>query len=64
MEGFIHPVDIQGHVEEAQIDFILRDFDTLKLIEYGNLLKEITFNVLKNIQIAQPILFKQNNIAI
>jgi tripeptide aminopeptidase len=48
MEGFIHPVDIQGHVEEAQIDFILRDFDTLKLIEYGNLLKEITFNVLKN----------------
>ncbi len=48
MEGFIHPIDIQGHVEEAQIDFILRDFDTLKLIEYGNLLKEITFNVLKN----------------
>ena len=48
MEGFIHPVDMQGHVEEAQIDFILRDFDTLKLIEYGSLLKEITFNVLKN----------------
>ena len=46
MEGFIHPVDIQGHVEEAQIDFILRDFNTLKLIEYGNLLKEITFDVL------------------
>lgn len=48
MEGFIHPVDIQGQVEEAQIDFILRDFDTLKLIEYGNLLKEITLDVLKN----------------
>jgi len=48
MEGFIHPVDIQGHVEETQIDFILRDFDTLKLIEYGTLLKEITVNVLKN----------------
>ena len=47
MEGFIHPVDLQGQVEEAQIDFILRDFDTLKLIEYGNLLKEITFDVLK-----------------
>lgn len=47
-EGFIHPVDMQGHVEEAQIDFILRDFDTLKLIEYGSLLKEITFIVLKN----------------
>ena len=48
MEGFIHPVDIQGHVEEAQINFILRDFDTFKLIEYGHLLKEITFKVLKN----------------
>ena len=48
MQGFIHPVDIQGHVEEAQIDFILRDFDTLKLIEYGNLIKEITAKVLKN----------------
>ena len=48
MQGFIHPVDIQGHVEEAQIDFILRDFDTLKLIEYGNLIKEITAKILKN----------------
>jgi tripeptide aminopeptidase len=48
MEGFIHPVDIQGHVEEAQIDFILRDFDTSKLTEYGQMIREITFNVLKN----------------
>jgi tripeptide aminopeptidase len=48
MQGFIHPVDIQGHVEEAQIDFILRDFDTLKLAQYGQMLKEITYNVLKN----------------
>jgi tripeptide aminopeptidase len=47
MEGFIHPVAIQGQVEEAQIDFILRDFDTSKLIEYGQILKEITFDVLK-----------------
>ena len=48
MEGFIHPVDIQGHVEEAQIDFILRDFDSSKLIEYGQMIKEITNNVLIN----------------
>lgn len=47
MEGFIHPVDIQGQVEEAKIDFILRDFDTLKLVEYGMMLKEITSTVLK-----------------
>lgn len=47
MQGFIHPVDIQGQVEEAKIDFILRDFDTLKLVEYGMMLKEITSTVLK-----------------
>ena len=47
-EGFIHPTDISGSVEEAQIDFILRDFDTNKLIEYGEQLKQITHQVLKN----------------
>ena len=47
-EGFIHPTDISGSVEEAQIDFILRDFETSKLIEYGEKLKQITHAVLKN----------------
>jgi tripeptide aminopeptidase len=47
-EGFIHPTDISGSVEEAQIDFILRDFDTSKLIEYGEQLKQITHQVLTN----------------
>ncbi|MDF5690026.1 peptidase T [Aquirufa aurantiipilula] len=48
MEGFIHPVDISGSVETATIDFILRDFKTEKLEEYGMLLKSITHQVLKN----------------
>lgn len=48
MEGFIHPVEISGSVETAAIDFILRDFKTEKLQEYGKLLKEITHQVLKN----------------
>lgn len=47
-EGFIHPTDIRGSVEEAQIDFIIRDFDTSKLIEYGEQIKQITHSVLKN----------------
>lgn len=47
MEGFIHPVEISGSVEEAKIDFILRDFKTEKLQEYGLLLKELTHQVLK-----------------
>lgn len=46
-EGFIHPTDIRGSVEEAQIDFILRDFDTNKLKEYGDNLKQIAHAVLK-----------------
>lgn len=48
MEGFIHPVEISGSVETAEIAFILRDFKTEKLQEYGNLLREITQQVLEN----------------
>ncbi|MHA8088541.1 peptidase T [Aquirufa sp. Wall-65K1] len=48
MEGFIHPVEITGSVETAEIHFILRDFKTEKLSEYGALLKDITQEVLKN----------------
>lgn len=47
-EGFIHPTKIQGGLESATIDFILRDFDTEKLDEYANLVNEITENVLKS----------------
>ncbi len=45
-QGFIHPTDISGHVEEAQIDFILRDFDSQKLKEYGDMIKQIAHSVL------------------
>ncbi len=48
MEGFIHPVSIQGSVEEATIDFILRDFKTDQLVEYGKILTDLTHRVLKH----------------
>ncbi len=48
MEGFIHPVQIQGTVETAQIDLILRDFKTEKLSEYGDFLKKLSAKVLRN----------------
>lgn len=48
MQGFIHPVHMQGAVESAQIDFILRDFKTEKLIEYGEFLRRLTNNILRN----------------
>src|SRR5690606_11705782 len=33
-EGFVHPVHMTGSVEEATIDFIIRDHDTKKLAEH------------------------------
>jgi tripeptide aminopeptidase len=45
-EGFIHPVSIQGTVEEAKIDFILRDFDTKNLKVYGEFIIALTKEIL------------------
>jgi tripeptide aminopeptidase len=48
MQGFIHPVNIEGHVESATIDFIIRDFDEDKLKQHTNVIKEIAENVLSD----------------
>ena len=48
LEGFIHPVEIKGTVEEAVIEFILRDFDKDKLVEYGEIIKKTAQAVLIN----------------
>lgn len=47
-EGFVHPVSINGQVEQVSIDFIIRDFEDEKLLEHGEELKAITLEVLKN----------------
>jgi tripeptide aminopeptidase len=47
MEGFVHPVAIEGHVETASIDFIIRDFDDDKLPLHANVIRKITEDVLK-----------------
>lgn len=44
-EGFIHPVAIQGTVEEATLHFIIRDFNDDKLKDYEAELKNITETV-------------------
>src|SRR5690554_3056929 len=41
-EGFVHPVAIQGTVEEAQIQFIIRDFDDQKLVAHEKEVENIT----------------------
>ena len=40
-EGFVHPVALQGTVEEAMIQFIIRDFNDDKLTEYQSEIERI-----------------------
>jgi tripeptide aminopeptidase len=46
-EGFIHPVRIQGVVEKAEIDFIIRDFVTAELASHEAFLRSVMENVLQ-----------------
>ncbi|MES2427050.1 MAG: peptidase T [Bacteroidota bacterium] len=48
MEGFIHPVGITGHVEQATIEFIIRDFEDEKLVRYANEIRKIADEVLED----------------
>jgi tripeptide aminopeptidase len=47
-EGFIHPVSIAGEVEQATLDFIIRDFEDEKLHLHEEELKKIALKVLQN----------------
>lgn len=46
-QGFIHPVAMQGTVEEASVDFILRDFSDAELQQHGEILKAIADEVME-----------------
>jgi tripeptide aminopeptidase len=46
-QGFIHPVAIKGNVEEASIEFILRDFSDEGLVAHANYLRQLAQNCLK-----------------
>lgn len=48
MEGFVHPVGIEGHVETASIEFIIRDFDDDKLTDHANVIRNVADEVLKS----------------
>ena len=41
MEGFIHPVDMQGNQDEATVDFIIRDFKLVGLKQKEETLRQI-----------------------
>lgn len=40
MEGFVHPVAMEGELEQAKVTFIIRDFKTAKLEEHENKLRD------------------------
>jgi len=50
IEGFIHPVSISGSVEEAEIEFIIRDFNTESLKSHELVLEQ----TVKQVMIAYP----------
>lgn len=45
-EGFVHPVSIHGGLEEATVQFILRDHDTIKMDSYADRLTRIADEVI------------------
>jgi tripeptide aminopeptidase len=47
-EGFIHPVSISGHVEQAEARFILRSFKDDELMGYGELLDATVQNIMED----------------
>ena len=49
-EGFIHPMSINGGLEQAIIEFIIRDHDTSKLSVYEDLIEE----KMKEVALANP----------
>lgn len=47
-EGFIHPVQVAGTVEETTIRFIIRDFDTAKLSDHAQVIRQTLDSVLQH----------------
>jgi len=46
-EGFLHPVSVQGNVEQAEAHFIIRDFDDELLAAHGRTLDALVQEVMK-----------------
>lgn len=47
MQGFVHPTSIEGGLEKATVQFIVRDFDTAKLAKHEHRLRELVDKTVK-----------------
>jgi tripeptide aminopeptidase len=59
MEGFVHPVRLEGIAEKATLEFIVRDFDLDKLREHGERLQNIAEDIVSH-YLGASIEFKIN----
>lgn len=41
MEGYVHPLHIEGGIEKTTVQFIIRDFDTKKMSDHADRLKKL-----------------------
>lgn len=48
MEGFVHPVGVTGHAEQATIEFIIRDFEDEKLTAHAGVIRNVADKVIKD----------------
>jgi len=48
MEGFVHPMSVQGSIEEAVIKFIIRGFDNKTLTDNANEIRNVAETVIQN----------------
>jgi len=48
MEGFVHPMSVQGSIEEAVIKFIIRGFDNKTLTDNANVIRSVAETVIQN----------------
>jgi tripeptide aminopeptidase len=47
MQGFVHPTSIEGGLEKATVQFIIRDFDTTRLARHEHRLRELVDKTVK-----------------
>jgi tripeptide aminopeptidase len=47
MQGFVHPTSIEGTLEKATVQFIVRDFDTSQLAHHEQRLRELVDHTVK-----------------
>jgi tripeptide aminopeptidase len=46
--GFVHPLRVSGLAEQATVEWIIRDFDTARLMEHEERLKALSAEVVEN----------------